>query len=189
MPNWLLPLIVVLALVIIVVAYLLVARSALVATGSRTNTAWSNVQTALRARADRVPALLAILRAHTDGDTSGFAALEVAQRESAEANAPAAASIADSHFQTALSSLLAGVEGYPKLQGSEEFLTVQSELAAATDEVQAARRYFNGGVRELNVKLGSVPGKLFGRGLGLDQQEFFELDASTAVAAPPRIQF
>lgn len=189
MPNWLLPLIVVVAIIIVVVAYLLVARSTLVASGNRARTAWEAVQTALRARADLVPGLLDTLRAHTDGDTSGFAALEVARRECLEAEDPAAASLADSHFQAALSALLASVDGYPKLQGSEEFLTLQSDLAAATDAVQSARRYFNGGVRELNVKLGSVAGKLFGRGLGLTQQDFFELDASTAVAAPPRIQF
>lgn len=189
MPNLLLPLVVVVAVVIVVVVFLWVARSALVATGARVNTAWTEVAAGLRERAEKVPALLAVLRQHTEGDTTGFAALEVAREESLAAETPASASIADTHFQSALSALLASAEAYPKLQSSEEYLAIQSELAAAANQLQSSRRLFNGGVRELNVKLKTVPGKLFGSGLGLHPQEFFEVDASTAVAEPPRIQF
>jgi LemA protein len=69
------------------------------------------------------------------------------------------------------------------------FLSLQAELVDTEDKVQAARRFYNGGVREFNTKIQVFPNNLFARNLGFTQREFFEVENAAAIAEPPRVQF
>ncbi len=86
-------------------------------------------------------------------------------------------------------SLFAVAEAYPQLQASTNFLQVQQALVDTEDKVQAARRFYNGGVRELNTKIKVFPNNLFAKGLGFSEREFFEVADSSAISEPPRVQF
>ena len=92
-------------------------------------------------------------------------------------------------FNFALKSLFAVAEGYPQLQASQNFLQLQGELVATEDKIQAARRFYNGGVRELNTKIKVFPNNLIARKLGFGEREFFEVEDASAIAEPPRVQF
>ena len=80
-------------------------------------------------------------------------------------------------------------EAYPQLQASQNFLQVQHALVDTEDKIQAARRFYNGGVRELNTKIKVFPNNLFARGLGFTEREFFEVADNAAISEPPRVQF
>jgi len=71
----------------------------------------------------------------------------------------------------------------------QNFLQLQAELVDTEDKIQASRRFYNGGVRELNTKIKVFPNNLFARRLGFSEREFFEVDNLAAIAEPPRVQF
>ncbi|HEY8588181.1 MAG TPA: LemA family protein, partial [Naasia sp.] len=112
-----------------------------------------------------------------------------ARAETLSASTPAEASAAENHMQTALKSIFAVAEAYPQLQASQNFLQLQSELVDTEDKIQASRRFYNGGVRELNTKIKIFPNNLFARSLGFTEREFFEVTEPAAIAEPPRVQF
>ena len=92
-------------------------------------------------------------------------------------------------MQQALKSLFAVAEAYPQLQASQNFLQLQQSVVDTEDKIQASRRFYNGGVRELNTKIKVFPNNLFARNLGFTEREFFEVVDGAAIAEPPRIQF
>ena len=92
-------------------------------------------------------------------------------------------------MQAALKSIFAVAEAYPQLQASQNFLQLQGELVDTEDKIQASRRFYNGGVRELNTKVLLFPNTLFAKSLGFDQREFFEVADAAAIAEAPRVQF
>jgi LemA protein len=68
-------------------------------------------------------------------------------------------------------------------------LNLQAELSDTEDKIMASRRFYNGGVRELNIKIKQFPATLFVRGLGFKEREFFEVADAAAIAEPPQIKF
>jgi LemA protein len=92
-------------------------------------------------------------------------------------------------MQSALKSIFAVAEAYPQLQASQNYLQLQGELVDTEDKIQAARRFYNGGVRELNTKIKVFPNNVFANKLGFSERQFFEVADAAAIAEPPRVQF
>jgi LemA protein len=80
-------------------------------------------------------------------------------------------------------------EAYPQLQANQNFLALQQELTDTEDKIMASRRFYNGGVRELNIKIKQFPQNLFVSGLGFTAREFFEVADAAAIAEPPQVKF
>ena len=92
-------------------------------------------------------------------------------------------------MQSALKSIFAVAEAYPDLQASQNFQQLQAELVDTENKIQAARRFYNGGVREFNTKILVFPNNVWARQLGFGQRDFFEVDNPDAIAEPPKVQF
>jgi LemA protein len=92
-------------------------------------------------------------------------------------------------MQTALKSIFAVAEAYPQLQASQNYQQLQVELVNTEDKIQASRRFYNGGVREMITKIKVFPNNIFARNLGFTEHDFFEVSDSASVAEPPRVQF
>jgi LemA protein len=88
-----------------------------------------------------------------------------------------------------MKSLFAVAEAYPQLQANQNFLSLQQELSDTEDKIMAARRFYNGGVRELNTKIKQFPQTLFVRSLGFKEREFFEVADAAAIADAPTVKF
>ena len=85
---------------------------------------------------------------------------------------------------------LRGRRGVPAAAGEPELPAAAAvELVDTEDKIQASRRFYNGGVRELNTKIKVFPNNLFARNLGFNEREFFEVVDGAAIAEPPRVQF
>ena len=112
-----------------------------------------------------------------------------ARAETLSAGDADTASAAEGHMQKALKSVFAVAEGYPQLQSSQNFLQLQQSIVDTEDKIQASRRFYNGGVRELNTKIKVFPNNLFARNLGFHEREFFEVVDGAAISEPPRVQF
>jgi LemA protein len=176
-------------LVVIAGIYLWATYNSLVTLKVRVDEAWSDITVQLKRRADLIPNLIESVKGYAAHEKGVFEAVTKARAETVSAETPAEASLAENHMQNALKSIFAVAEAYPQLQASQNYLQLQGELVDTEDKIQASRRFYNGGVRELNTKIQTFPNTLFVRGLGFSEREFFEVSDSAAIAEPPRVQF
>ena len=180
---------VIVLLVIIIGGYLWSTYNGLVTLNVRVDEAWSDITVQLKRRADLLPNLIETVKGYAAHEKGVFEAVTQARAETLSAGSPAEASAAENHMQSALKSVFAVAEAYPQLQASQNYLQLQGELVDTEDKIQASRRFYNGGVRELNTKIKVFPNTLFVRNLGFTEREFFEVADSAAIAEPPRVQF
>jgi len=180
---------VIVLLVVIVGVYLLTTYNSLVTLNVRVDEAWSDITVQLKRRADLLPNLIEAVKGYAAHEKEVFENVTKARAETIGAQGPADAAVAENHMQQALKSIFAVAEAYPQLQASQNFLQLQGEIVDTEDKIQASRRFYNGGVRELNTKIKLFPNTLFVRGLGFVEREFFEVADSAAIAEPPRVQF
>jgi LemA protein len=98
---------------------------------------------------------------------------------------------ADNQFQAALKSLFAVAENYPDLKANQSFQQLQAELVDTEDKIQAARRFYNGAARDLNIKIQTFPTNIFAGMMGFKLREFFDVDANqqAEVAEPVKVDF
>ena len=182
-------LIVIIALVVIIGIYLLATYNGLVRSNVRVDEAWSDITVQLKRRADLIPNLIEAVKGYAAHESSVFENVTKARAASISATTPAQASAAENQLQGALKSLFAVSEAYPQLQANQNFLQLQGELVDTEDKIQASRRFYNGGVRELNTKIKVFPNNMFARRIGFSEREFFEVVDGAAISEPPRVQF
>ena len=176
-------------LIVIIGIYLWSTYNGLVKLNVRVDEAWSDITVQLKRRADLIPNLIESVKGYAAHEKTVFEDVTKARAETLSAQGPAEASAAENHLQSALKSIFAVAEAYPQLQANQNFLQLQAELVDTEDKIQASRRFYNGGVRELNTKIKIFPNTLFVRGLGFHERDFFEVDEPAAIAEPPRVQF
>ncbi|RUQ99187.1 LemA family protein [Labedella endophytica] len=187
--EWLIPVLIVVAIVAVIAIYFWVTYNSLVSLVVRVEEAWSDITVQLKRRADLIPNLIEAVKGYAAHERGVFENVTKARAETLSATGPVQASAAENHMQQALRSVFAVAEAYPQLQASQNYLQLQSELVDTEDKIQASRRFFNGGVRELNTKIKIFPNNLIARQLGFTEREFFEVADGAAIAEPPRVQF
>jgi len=180
---------VVVVLLVAIGIYLWVTYNSLVTLKVRVDEAWSDISVQLKRRADLIPTIVDTVKGYAAHEKSVFDDVTRARSETLSAGDAGSASAAEGHMQKALKSVFAVAEGYPQLQSSQNFLQLQSELVDTEDKIQAARRFYNGGVRELNTKIRVFPNSTFARSKGFTEATFFESAEPAAIAEPPRVQF
>jgi LemA protein len=187
--EWLIPVLIIVVIVAIIGIYLWATYNSLVTLNVRVDEAWSDITVQLKRRADLIPNLIETVKGYAAHEKGVFESVTKARAETLSAQGPAEASVAENHMQAALKSIFAVAEAYPQLQASQNFLRLQSDLVDTEDKIHAARRFYNGGVRELNTKIKVFPNNVFARRLGFAERDFFEVADITALAEPPRVQF
>jgi LemA protein len=187
--EWLIPVLIVVGVLALIGIYLWSTYNSLVHLKVRVDEAWSGITVQLKRRADLIPNLIETVKGYASHEKAVFENVTRARAETLTAGGPGEAGIAEGHLQQALRSLFAVAEAYPQLQASQNFLHLQQSLIDTEDKIQAARRFYNGGVRELNTKIKVFPNNLFARSLGFTEREFFEVADSAAISEPPRVQF
>jgi len=182
-------LIIVLAVVVIAGIYLWSTYNSLVTLNVRVDEAWSDITVQLKRRADLIPNLIETVKGYAAHEKGVFEAVTKARAETLSASTPADAAVAEGHMQSALKSIFAVAEAYPQLHASQNFLALQGELTDTEDKVQAARRFYNGGVREFNTKILVFPNNIWAKNLGFGKRDFFDVADAASIAEPPRVQF
>ena len=180
---------IILGVIVVLAIYVWITYNSLISLRVRVDEAWSDITVQLKRRADLIPNLVESVKGYAAHEKSVFEAVTQARAETISAQSPAEATLAEGHMQQALKSLFAVAEAYPQLQASQNFLQLQQSVVDTEDKIQASRRFYNGGVRELNTKIKVFPNNLFARNLGFHEREFFEVIDGAAISEPPRIQF
>ncbi|MEY4321102.1 MAG: hypothetical protein RLZZ471_1043 [Actinomycetota bacterium] len=158
----------------------------------RVDEAWSDITVQLKRRADLIPNLVEAVKGYAKHEKEVFENVTAARAASISPEnlkSPAKEAQAEGEFQAALKSLFAVAEAYPQLQANDGFLNLQKELSDTEDKIMASRRFYNGGVRDLNIKIKQFPATLFVRGLGFKEREFFEVEDAAAIADAPNVKF
>jgi LemA protein len=185
-------LLVVVGIVVIAGIWFVGMRNGLVRLNVRVDEAWSDITVQLKRRADLIPNLIETVKGYAKHESGVFENVTKARAATISGSAladPTKAAAAENQFQSAMKSLFAVAEAYPVLQASQNFLGLQTELSDTEDKIMAARRFYNGGVRELNTKIKIWPNSFFANSLGFTARAFFEVADSAAIQNAPEVKF
>src|SRR5262245_18416285 len=160
-----------------VVHYEIIMFTSLVRTRQMANEAWSGIDVQLKRRSELVPNLVESVKGYATHERSVLE--EVTRLRNAAREVPTGDAVgrapAERALTGAIGKLVALAENYPALKASENFLELQRELSELEDELQMARRYYNGTVRNQNVLVQSFPGNLVAGLFGFASRDYFEL--------------
>ncbi len=183
---------IVLAIVVLIGLYLWATYNGLITLNTRVDEAWSDITIQLKRRADLIPNLIETVKGYASHEKTVFENVTKARAATVSPDVlanPAKAAKAEGDFQATMKSLFAVAEAYPQLQANQNFLSLQQELTDTEDKIMSARRFYNGGVRELNIKVKQFPQVLFVASLGFKPREFFEVADQAAIQEPPQVKF
>ncbi len=173
-------------IVVAAAAYAVILFNRLVRTRQMANEAWSGIDVQLKRRSDLVPNLVDIVKGYASHERSVLD--EVTQLRGAARALPAGdvagRAQAEGALSLALGRLFAVAENYPDLKASGNFLDLQQQLSALEDDLQMARRYYNGAVRNLNTLVQSFPGNLVANSFGFSERDYFEISEAAERAVP-----
>ncbi len=156
----------------LIVIGLILIYNGLVGAKNRAQEAWADVDVQLKRRYDLIPNLLESVKGYMAHEAGVFEKVAEIRVQAMSAAGPAKAE-AEDQLSGALKSLFAVSENYPQLKASENFLELQGELTDTEDKIQAARRFFNGSVRDFNIRIQSFPTNIIAGLFGFKQMEFF----------------
>jgi LemA protein len=183
---WIIVGIIVLLTVIVVGLY-----NSLVTLRVRVDEAWSDITVQLKRRVDLIPNLVETVKGYAKHEKGVFEAVTEARASVMKAKGVKETGQAENMLEGALKSLFAVAEAYPDLKASQNFVELQQELVDTEDKIQASRRFYNTGVRDLNTKIQTVPTNIVAAIFGFKNREFFELDEAENAAAqkPTEVKF
>lgn len=167
---------IVVAVVVILVIFLWATYNGLVTLRNRVDEAWSDITVQLKRRLDLIPNLVESVKGYASHEKEVFEKVTEARANTLNAQGVKETAKAENQFEGALKSLFAVAEAYPQLRATENFQQLQAELVDTEDKIQASRRFYNGGVRDLNTKIEVFPNNLFAGMFGFAKKDFFELD-------------
>jgi LemA protein len=150
--------------------------------------AWSNVDTELRRRYDLVPNLVETVKGYAAHERATLEAVIRARAQAVASTGNAAEQARDENVLVdALKQLFAVAEAYPDLEASEHFLDLQRELVNTEDRIQAARRFYNGNVRDLNRRVDSFPSMVVARIFHFARADYFHVEPAVRTAGAPQV--
>jgi LemA protein len=146
--------------------------------------AWSGIDVQLKRRHDLVPNLVAVVETYAKHEHQVLESVTLA-RSRAAVDEPAPERLRHENQLTgSLKSLLVVAEDYPDLLANRSFADLHRQLVEIEDHIQMARRYFNGAVRDYNIRVESFPSNLVARALDFETRSFFEIASATERQAP-----
>ena len=155
---------------------------------NRVNEAWADIDTQLKRRYDMVPNLVETVKGYAAHEKGVFENVAKMRTQAMSAGSMDQKSQAEGQFSQALKSLFAVAESYPELKANQNFLELQRELVDTEDKIQAARRFYNGGVRDYNTAIEQFPGMLLARMFGFAAKDMFGTETE-AEREPVKVSF
>jgi LemA protein len=160
----------------------LVRRRNMVAEG------WSGIEAQLKRRADLIPNLVETVKGYAAHERTTFDELARLRSASQGAQDVGARAQTEQAITATIGRIMAVAEAYPQLRASENFQSLQKDLAEVEDQIQLARRYYNGAVRDFNVMIQQFPSNFVANFGGFTPAPFFQID-DAADRAVPKVSF
>jgi LemA protein len=176
---------IILAIIVVLVLWAVLSFNRLVSMRNRAKEAWADIDVQLKRRYDLIPNLVNTVKGYATHESTAFENVTKARAAAMGATSLADKSQAEATLANSLKSVFAIAEAYPDLKANQNFMALQGELTDTEDKIQAARRFYNGNVRDLNTAIQAFPGNIIAGSFGFQAMEFFQLDAADAAAREP----
>ena len=183
---------VVIAIIVIVVGAIVGSYNGLVRLNERVNEAWSDITVQLKYRADLIPNVVETVKGYAKHEKETFQMVTEARSAVMGAKTVKQAAAAESEMQMALGRIFAIAEAYPELKANTNFVELQKQLQDVEDKIQAARRFYNSGAKELNTKIQTFPTNFINNIVGhFKKRDYFEVDEAekAKIEKAPEVKF
>lgn len=178
----------ILIIAVLIVLWLVFAYNGLVRSRTQAQEGFSDIDVQLKRRYDLIPNLVESVKGYASHESGVFEAVTTARATAMQATGTAKAG-AENALSGTLKSLFAVAENYPDLKANQNFLALQNELTDTEDKIQAARRFYNGMVRDLNTKIQTFPTNLMANSFGFQKMDFFGNDLTPVEKQPVQVKF
>lgn len=178
-----------LAILAAVILYFVVKYNGFVVLKTRTEEAWADIDVQLKRRYDLIPNLVNTVKGYATHESSAFEKVSEARSKAMQASTPTEKGEAENVLSGTLKSLFAISEAYPELKANTNFLQLQGELSDTENKIQAARRFYNGNVRELNTSIDQFPGNIIAKIFKFIKKDFFQLEENSIEKEPVSVKF
>jgi LemA protein len=179
---------IILIIVAAIIVLLILGYNRLVALRNRAKEAWADIDVQLRRRYDLIPNLVETVKGYAAHERELFEKVTQARARAMGAQGIKEKGEAENMLAGTLKTLFAVAENYPQLRASENFQKLQDELTDTENKIQAARRFYNTNVRDLNIQIESFPSNIIANIFRFTKMEFFEIE-ETAARGPVKVKF
>ena len=183
---------IIVAIIVIVVAFVAGIYNSLVKLDERVNEAWSDITVQLKYRADLIPNVVETVKGYAKHEKETFQMVTEARTAAMGAKTVKQASEAEREMQGALGKLFAIAEAYQELKANENFVKLQEQLPDVEDKIQAARRFYHAGAKDLNTKIKTFPTNIINNIIGhFKKRDYFEVDDAekAKIKDAPEVKF
>lgn len=178
---------VILGLLFVAILWFIAVFNGIVSLRNRTQEAWSDIDVQLKRRHDLIPNLIETVKGYATHEKEVFEKVTEARSQAMQAKGPAESGKAENMLSDTLKSLFAVSENYPQLRATENFQKLQDELTDTENKIEAARRFYNGNVRDFNTKIQIFPNSMVAGMTGSKAFELFGMDEGEK--ATPQVKF
>ncbi len=175
---------VILGLVVLLIFFVIGAYNSLVKLRNLTQEAWSDIDVQLKRRYNLIPNLVNTVKGYAAHEKEVFQKVTEARARAMGAKNPEEMAEAERGLSGALKTLFAVAENYPELKANENFLKLQEDLTDTENKIEAARRFYNGNVRDYNIKQEVFPYNIIAKTFGFTKQQFFQTENEEEREAP-----
>lgn len=176
--------IIILVIIIVLAVWLIGGYNRLVVLRNRAKEAWADIDVQLKRRHDLIPNLMETVKGYASHESNIFEKVTAARAAAMGAQATEEKIAKENALSETLKNLFAVAENYPDLKASANFIELQRELTDTEDKIQAARRFYNGNVRDLNTQIEIFPTNIVASMFGFKQMALFEITAPEEKEAP-----
>lgn len=173
-----------LGILVLVGLWVMSAYNALVRLKNMVEEGWSGIETQLKRRSNLIPNLVETVKGYATHEKSAFEDVTKLRTQALAGGSVADRAATEGQLTRAIGGIMAVAEAYPELKANENFVALQTELSETEDEIQLARRYYNGTVRNLNIKVESFPSNIIANWFKFLKAEFFEIENAEDRAVP-----
>lgn len=179
---------IIIAIIVILLVVLIAGYNKLVQLKVRSEEAWSDIDVQLKRRYDLIPNLVETVKGYAKHEKELFENVTKARADAISAKDLDTQVKAENQISQALKSIFAVAENYPDLKANENFAKLQDELTDTENKIEAARRFYNGNVRELNISIQSFPSNIIASMFGFKAKELFQV-ANESEKEPVKVDF
>ena len=180
---------IILIIAVVVVGWLVLSYNGFIRGKNQFTEAWADIEVQLKRRYDLIPNLVNTVKGYATHESSAFEKVTEARSRAMQAGSLEDHAKAEGELTGTLKSLFAISEAYPDLKANANFIELQRELSDTENKIQAARRFYNGTVKDFNTRVQSVPSNIVAKMFGFKNTEFFDLADNDAAQQPVEVKF
>lgn len=173
----------------LIILWAIFSYNSLISLRNRTEESWSDIEVQLKRRYDLIPNLVNTVKGYATHESTAFEKVTKARSEAMSAHSVGEHAKAEGMLGGAITGLFGIAEAYPDLKANTNFMELQRELSDTENKIQAARRFYNTNVRDINTAVQSFPGNIIAGMFNFSKKEFFDIPDNGVEQNPVEVKF